>query len=61
MVAWKVVERILGIHQAQIQTNMNLARILVGLPIHLHVAVLRNSVKRFLRSRAKPLQDPARL
>ena len=44
----KVVEKILGIHQAQILTYMKLAKVTKGLLINFNVELLKDGLKRFV-------------
>ncbi len=44
----KFVERIEGIHEAQLLTYMKLSRIPLGLLINFNVRVLRYGIKRFV-------------
>lgn len=44
----KAVEKVLGIHEAQLLTYMKLANIKVGLLINFNVQVLKQGLKRFV-------------
>ncbi len=48
IVELKAVEKVLGIHQAQILTYMKLARIQTGLLINFNVPMLRDGLQRFV-------------
>jgi GxxExxY protein len=48
IVELKSVEKILGIHEAQLLTYMKLARIRTGLLINFNVQRLRDGIKRFV-------------
>lgn len=48
IVELKSVDRVLGIHEAQILTYMKLAKIKVGLLINFNVEVLKDGIKRFV-------------
>lgn len=48
IVELKAVERILGIHVAQILTYMKLADVKIGLLINFNVRLLKNGIKRFV-------------
>ena len=44
----KSVEKLLGIHEAQLLTYMKLARIHIGLLINFNVALLRQGIRRMV-------------
>jgi GxxExxY protein len=44
----KVVEKVLGIHEAQLLTYMKLAKIKIGLLINFNVQVLKEGIQRFV-------------
>jgi len=48
IVELKCVEKVIGIHEAQLLTYMKLAEIKVGLLINFNVEVLREGIKRFV-------------
>jgi len=48
IVEMKSVERILGIHEAQLLTYMKLAKVKTGLLINLNVEVLKDGLRRFV-------------
>ena len=48
IVEMKSVERILGIHEAQLLTYMKLAKIKTGLLINFNVEVLKDGIRRFV-------------
>jgi GxxExxY protein len=44
----KAVEKVLGIHEAQLLTYMKLAKINIGLLINFNVKVLKEGIQRFV-------------
>ena len=48
IVEMKSVERILGIHEAQLLTYMKLAKVKTGLLINFNVEVLKDGIRRFV-------------
>jgi GxxExxY protein len=48
IVELKAVEKLLGIHEAQLLTYMKLANIKVGLLINFNVTLLKDGIKRFV-------------
>jgi GxxExxY protein len=48
IVELKVVEKILGVHEAQLLTYMKLANIKVGLLINFNVQLLKDGIQRFV-------------
>lgn len=48
IVELKSVDRVLGLHEAQLLTYMKLAKIKVGLLINFNVMVLKDGIKRFV-------------
>ena len=48
IVELKSVDKILGIHEAQMLTYMKLARVRVGLLINFNVPVLKKGIRRFV-------------
>lgn len=48
MVELKSVDKIMGIHRAQLLTYMKLAKVKVGLLINFNVEILKNGINRFV-------------
>jgi GxxExxY protein len=48
IVELKVVEKVLGVHEAQLLTYMKLANIKVGLLINFNVLLLKDGIQRFV-------------
>jgi len=48
IVELKSVDKITGIHKAQLPTYMKLSRVKVGLLINFNVEILKNGIKRFV-------------
>ena len=48
IIALKSVEKLLGIHEAQLLTYMNLAEIKIGLLMNFNLTSLKEGIKRFV-------------
>ncbi|MCI0379816.1 MAG: GxxExxY protein [Gemmataceae bacterium] len=48
VVELKAVEKVLGVHEAQLLTNMKLSKCPVGLLLNFNVPVLKDGMKRFV-------------